>query len=639
MLLLTVGLPVLLAAGALWTVGQHRDPGGAFRAHLEELDVPGQALIVEDLDGLLARDAAFARAGRTEFRITAGTDAGPAFVGLAPAGEAAAYLRPARHTRFEQLALTTGPLPVRVSTVAGARTPAEEPARQDFWTRSGDGTLAWTADEIRDRDLALVIMTPDGRPAGTMSVTAELRPTWLTATTWGGLGGGLLLIIAGMAVLARPSRPRELVYVVDSTQLPDVAASLGSRASVIHPGENGMVITPVGHRRNPGKTADLWSRPAPSGAAAVEAEPAPAAEVAGDVVPVDRAAPGDSAGRDVPVPPARPAGPADPAEPAVSAASAGAVGSGMAGDQVVAADELVAATPAGAANTSPEAEAGEVSADGVAKAAAAAARPATLADAAPPEPGEGDATGDAARRERPAGGDPAARPRGWSAPMPPVAPQLTWPPLTRDPAEDTKPPIPADVTGAPVASGAARSPGAAAVDGEAETGVAGTGSTEVTGVAVAGMAEPGSAEAGSPEPRAVPRRRVKAQAEGVAKAPVKRAAGADTGAGAGKHAAPGGVVPGKRQPRRKAQPETPEAAMRPDVELVPGAEAAGTAGRPGSGGTPAAREGAEARGEARTAPGGPAEATVVPVEGAAAPVPRAGRRRRAADGEVRGAGR
>jgi hypothetical protein len=32
LLLLAIGLPLLLAGGALWTAMQHRDPGGAYSA-------------------------------------------------------------------------------------------------------------------------------------------------------------------------------------------------------------------------------------------------------------------------------------------------------------------------------------------------------------------------------------------------------------------------------------------------------------------------------------------------------------------------------------------------------------------------------------------------------------------------------
>lgn len=481
MLLLTAGLPILLAAGGLWTVAQHRDAGGAFRADLEQLDVPGQALIIEDLDGLLRRDAAFARTGRTGLRITAMAGDAPAFVGLAPATAATGYLRTARHTRFEHLALTTGPLPVRVSTVAGPlRETTGEPGREEFWTRSGDGSLAWTADEIRDRDLALVIMSPDGRPAGPITVTAELRPDWLTAATWGGLGGGLLLIITGMAVLAWPARPRELVYVVDPGQFPDVAARLGPRASIIRAGEDGMVITrPSGRLIRGGRTATLLAdhgtarRGAAPGVAGSGVAGPGGGGPAGDV-----GASGLRAGTMSGSAAAPDGGSA--AAPDGSTASGGrtvqdgGVTSGaralsdndaLSDDGVVSgADAMIGSAgsgigPANSGVLSGNGTTGDAGTAGAGTAdtggyeaggADAAARPASLADAPPTEAAD-DAAAPSRSSRRGAQAEQAAaadtRSKGRRRPRPPVTPQLTWPPLTRDPAQDTQPPIPTDAIG------------------------------------------------------------------------------------------------------------------------------------------------------------------------------------------------
>ncbi|MFI5840162.1 hypothetical protein ACIA8K_10690 [Catenuloplanes sp. NPDC051500] len=418
MLLLAAGLPILLAAGGLWTVAQHRDPGGAFRADLEQLDVPGQALIIEDLDGLLRRDAAFARTGRTELRITATAGDGPAFVGLAPATAATGYLQSARHSRFEHLALTNGPLPVRVSAVSGGLT--GDPGRQEFWTRSGEGSLAWTADEIRDRDLALVIMSADGRPAGPVTVTAELRPDWLTAATWGGLGAGLLLIIVGMAVLAWPSRPRELVYLVDPAQFPEVEARLGRRTSVIRLGDDGMVITTAGGRPiRGGRTATLLADHGTANRAA-------AGQARADPAAADR----------------------DAADRGADAPDRGAVESGVAADRGV--NDQAAAADRAAAEPGRDLVSGAGLATGGIT-VAGAGLPAGRSPAAGGSPAVGDSP--TAGGSRAAGGSPAdsdgTRPEGWTRPRPPVTPRLNWPPLTRDPAQDTQPPIPADPNGAP----------------------------------------------------------------------------------------------------------------------------------------------------------------------------------------------
>src|SRR3954449_5528524 len=82
MLLLTIGLPSLLAGAGLWAAMQHRDEGGAFSGELQRLSTPGYAIVVEDVDRLLSSDAPFARIGDTQLRISASTADGPAFLAL-----------------------------------------------------------------------------------------------------------------------------------------------------------------------------------------------------------------------------------------------------------------------------------------------------------------------------------------------------------------------------------------------------------------------------------------------------------------------------------------------------------------------------------------------------------------------------
>jgi len=67
MLLLTAGLPALLAGAGLWAAMQHRDAGGAYSASLQRMATPGYAYVVEDVDHLLRADAPFARFGSATF--------------------------------------------------------------------------------------------------------------------------------------------------------------------------------------------------------------------------------------------------------------------------------------------------------------------------------------------------------------------------------------------------------------------------------------------------------------------------------------------------------------------------------------------------------------------------------------------
>ncbi|GAA4682604.1 hypothetical protein [Phytohabitans rumicis] len=203
MLLLTIGLPVLLVGGALWTAMQHRDAGGAFSGRVERITTPGHAVVVPDLDGLLRRDAPFTRAGDTRLRVTARTEAGPALVGLVPAADAARYLAGVPYAQVDRVSLTRGTLPVRVTPVPGTTAPAAQPA----WEKQGAGAVDWASSEVRGQRLALVVIHPDTRAGMTVDLRVEVRPGWLGSATWGLLVLGVALVALGMATLAWPTRP------------------------------------------------------------------------------------------------------------------------------------------------------------------------------------------------------------------------------------------------------------------------------------------------------------------------------------------------------------------------------------------------------------------------------------------------
>lgn len=202
MLLLTIGLPVLLVGGALWTAMQHRDGGGAFSGRVERITTPGHAVVVPDLDALLRRDAPFTRARDTRLRVTARTETGPALVGIAPAEEVARYLAGAAYAQVDRVSLTSGPLPVGVTPVEGTAVPAAQPA----WRLAGAGAVAWDSAEVRGQRLALVVMHPDASAGMTVDLRVEVRPGWLAPATWGLLVTGAVLILLGMATLAWPAR-------------------------------------------------------------------------------------------------------------------------------------------------------------------------------------------------------------------------------------------------------------------------------------------------------------------------------------------------------------------------------------------------------------------------------------------------
>ncbi|KUL27315.1 hypothetical protein [Actinoplanes awajinensis] len=227
MLLLTIGLPALLAGGCLWAALRHRDAGGAFSAELQRLSAPGYAIVVPDVDRLLRDDASFARIGDTELRITALTGTGPAFIGLAPAGDVAGFLRDVPHTEIRGVQVGTGELPITAARIEGVRSLPSAPGRQDFWTQTGGGALRWVPADL-PAGYSLVIMNAAGGANLRLNGTVEVRAGWLDSTTWCLLSFGAMLLMSGIAVLATPRRRREVVYVVEPSQVPALMLAIGA---------------------------------------------------------------------------------------------------------------------------------------------------------------------------------------------------------------------------------------------------------------------------------------------------------------------------------------------------------------------------------------------------------------------------
>lgn len=229
MLLLTAGIPALLAGVGLWVAAGHTDPGGGFAARVETVRSTGHAVVVTDMDRLLRAEAPFARTGQARLRLTARTADGPAFLGLAPTDQVGQWLAAVPHATVGRVALARGPLPVRLEpagpTVAGAAVTV--PLDRDFWVREGVGALEWSPAELTGRSLSLVVMRPDGRADLTLDLRAEVRAGWFPGLAWALLAGGTLLLVLAVVLLLRPVRPREVVFVVEPDQVPVLAGRLG----------------------------------------------------------------------------------------------------------------------------------------------------------------------------------------------------------------------------------------------------------------------------------------------------------------------------------------------------------------------------------------------------------------------------
>jgi hypothetical protein len=228
MLMLTIGIPSLLVGAGCWTAMQHRDAGGAFGGELQRLATPGYAVVVDDLDGLLRHDASFARIGESQLRVTAMAQDGPAFIGIAPAAQARQYLTGVPHATVSSIDIGTGALPVATRPVAGVRAPAVLPGAESFWTRAGAGSLDWNPADLPGGPYSLIIMSRAAQPGLHLTAGAEIRPSWLNSFTWALLMLGSLLLVGGLIVLGWPGRRREIVYVVEPSQVPELMRKIGA---------------------------------------------------------------------------------------------------------------------------------------------------------------------------------------------------------------------------------------------------------------------------------------------------------------------------------------------------------------------------------------------------------------------------
>nr|BFE76219.1 hypothetical protein GCM10020092_095200 [Actinoplanes digitatis] len=228
MLLLTVGLPTLLAGAAFWVAMQHRDPDGAFTGDMQRVATSGYAVVVDDVDGLLENDAPFARLRDTRLRLTAESGDAPAFIGIAPAADVSRYLADVPQIAVASIDLGTGALPVTFDLRPGTVAPEQLPDRQTFWLESGLGTLDWKPAALRGTGYSLVVMNQAAQPGVRLEATAAVVPAWLNQVTWALLILGSLLVMVGMIVLGWPSRRREVVYIVEPSQVPDLMQAIGA---------------------------------------------------------------------------------------------------------------------------------------------------------------------------------------------------------------------------------------------------------------------------------------------------------------------------------------------------------------------------------------------------------------------------
>ncbi|MDW5329819.1 hypothetical protein [Plantactinospora sp. KLBMP9567] len=487
-LLLTIGLPVLLVGGALWTLSQQRSGDQAFVATLDRIETGGHAVVVPDLAAMLRRDVPFLDVGRTGLRVVARTGAEPAFLGLAPTAEVSSYLANSPHVRVARVSVTRGSLPVRVDPAVEPATAAAPalPGDRGLWIRSGLGTLELTADDVRAPRLSLVVMRPDAGAGVVADLRAEVRPGWLDPVAWSSLAVGGLLVLCGVVLLARPVRPREVVFVVEPSQVPVLAARFGiatldevgaSSEDQVGASSDRPAGTPERRADLPGRAGGPPDRPVgpPDRPVGLPAQPGNVPRRAALGEPAPLAGPIGAPMRE---PAASPTGAAStrggsPDVALTGVASAGVASTGVASTGVASAGvALTDVVPAGAAST--EMAPGRVVPSGR---RVPSSRPATLADVRTPAGGTGAV-----------GSDP-----GPSGP-------LFWPPLNPAAGASTGAVLVPAAEGAVTASaGSPGSPGAAR-----PPDVGSTGSVAAVRSARASAPAPAPAPAPVPVPAPVP---------------------------------------------------------------------------------------------------------------------------------------
>ncbi|WP_344132347.1 hypothetical protein, partial [Luedemannella flava] len=222
-IVLLTAVPLTIGGIAGWHVMQHRGPGGGFDATLAPLDTDGYAIVVPDPSALFAAQGYLARTGASRVRVTAASVGGePLLLGLAtdPAG----YLAGVRHGVLGDVRMARGPLPVRVDTVAGTRTPAD-PRAQTFWRGTAPAAVDLTMGGSSPPAPALVLMRADGAPGIHATVRVSVFPRWLNPATWGLLTAGPLLLVFGVLMLSWRRRTATVV-VVPTTDVDELVTVL-----------------------------------------------------------------------------------------------------------------------------------------------------------------------------------------------------------------------------------------------------------------------------------------------------------------------------------------------------------------------------------------------------------------------------
>jgi hypothetical protein len=210
---LALGSLVSLVAGgaALWADGK-KDEQGYLSTRTERFHTQTAALRTENLDvdlggtGTLLGSDVY---GKVRLRVSprAGKDV---FVGIARSRDVTRYLHGVAHASVTDIEYK--PFHAHYATAGGARQ-ATPPATRRIWAAEAHGrgaqTLTW---DVADGKWSVVVMNADGSPGVDAGVRAGANVPFLDELGWSGIGIGVVLLLASVALIyaggRTPSRPR-----------------------------------------------------------------------------------------------------------------------------------------------------------------------------------------------------------------------------------------------------------------------------------------------------------------------------------------------------------------------------------------------------------------------------------------------
>ena len=198
----------LVAGAAVLVADSTKDDDGYLSTSSERFATRTAALATDNLDvnlDGLSDVVSSDHYGKVRLRV-APTNGKHVFVGIARTRDVDAYLGSVAHATVTDIG--TGPFRVEQVDVAG-RHRAAPPARRDIWSASAHGagtqTLTWG---VEDGSWSVVVMNEDGTPGVGARVSAGARLPFLTALGWSTVGGALLFLAGGIALIVTGARPR-----------------------------------------------------------------------------------------------------------------------------------------------------------------------------------------------------------------------------------------------------------------------------------------------------------------------------------------------------------------------------------------------------------------------------------------------